>query len=160
MTTARELVTSRFVRIGETHSIAEAIGIIFDPNASGLREIVIVVLDGEGNYLGLLEARSLLKSLGTELTVAGEDPSAQVPAIRRTLGIPVAEVARRDIPSAQLDTSLAELLLIASRSDASNIPVFDKKEFVGVIPITAVFENICTLALSSTGEDLPFMGAQ
>ena len=157
MTTARELVTSRFVRIGETHRIAEAVGIIFDPGASELREIVIVVLDGEGNYLGLVEARTLLKSLGTELTVAGEDPAAQVPAIRRTLGIPVAEVARRDVPSAQLDSTLAELLLIAAQSDSSNIPVFDKKDFVGVIPITAVFEKLCSMTLSSTGEDLPFM---
>jgi len=158
MKTARELVSSKFVRIGEAHSTAEAIGIIFDPDESSLREIVIVVLDGDGGYTGLVEPRNILESLGTELSLAGEDPSAQVAAIRRRLGSPVSEIARRDVPPATLDDNLASLLAIAARTESATIPVFDGGNFVGVIPVTSVFEAICKITLSSAGDELPFRG--
>ncbi len=159
MSTARELISSKFVRIGEAHSTAEAIGIIFDPQESSLREIVIVVLDGDGGYAGLVEPRNILESLGTELSLAGEDPAAQVAAIRRRLSSPVSEIARRDVPPATLNDNLAGLLALAARTEATTIPVFDQGVFVGVIPVTTVFDAICKLTLSSTGEELPFLGA-
>jgi len=155
MTTARDLISSKFVRIGEGHSTAEAVGIIFDPAASTLREIVIVVLTADGGYLGLVEPRDILESLGTELSAAGENPAAQVAAIRRGLSNPVAELARRDIPA----TRLATLLLTASRTQSATLPVFDNQAFVGVIPITAIFDAICKITLSPTGEELPFFAA-
>jgi len=159
MTTARDLISSKFVRIGEAHSTAEAVGIIFDPAASQLREIVIVVLTAAGDYLGLVEPRDILESLGTELSAAGGNPSAQVAAIRRGLGNPVAELARRDIPATRLDDNLATLLLTASRTQSATLPVFDNQIFVGVIPITAIFDALCKITLSSTGEELPFFAA-
>lgn len=158
MTTARDLVSSKFVRIGDGHSTAEAVGIVFDPNSSALRELVIIVLDGSGNYAGMVEPRNILESLGTELSVAGADPVAQISAIRRGLAAPVGEIARRDIPAATLDDNLATLLDLAARAEAPAIPVFDKQVFVGVIPVTTVFNALCRLTLSEAGDDLPFMG--
>lgn len=160
MSSARALVSSKFVRIGEGHTTAEAIGVIFDPRESTLREIVIVVLDGEGGYAGLVEPRNILESLGTELSLAGEDPAAQVAAIRRRLSSPVLEIARRDVPPATLDDNLASLLALAARTESATIPVFDAGVFVGVIPVTAIFDAICQISLSSTGEELPFLGAE
>lgn len=157
--TARDLISSKFVRIGESHSIAEAVGIIFDPDASALREIVIVVLAGDGGYLGLVEPRDILESLGAEISAAGENPAAQVSAIRRGLRNPVAEFARRDVPAVRLDDNLATLLLAASKTQSITLPVFDCQVFVGVIPITAIFDAICKITLSSTGEELPFFAA-
>jgi CBS domain-containing protein len=158
-TTARDLVSSRFVRIGEAHSTAEAIGIMFDPQATALREIVIIVLDAEGGYLGMVEPRDVLESLGTELSAAGDDPAAQVAAIRRGLKSQVSEIARRGVPAVQLGDSLASLLALAAQTESASIPVFDGKDFVGVIPVTAVFDALCTLTLSSAGEGLPFIEA-
>lgn len=155
--TARDLISSKFVRIGESHSTAEAVGIIFDPAASALREIVIVVLAGDGNYLGIIEPRDILESLGTEISAAGENPGAQVAAIRRGLSNPVADLARRDIPAVGLGDNLATLLIAASNTRSITLPVFDNQIFIGVIPITAIFDAICQLTLSSTGDDLPFM---
>jgi hypothetical protein len=157
-TTAREILSSKFVRIGEGHSTAEAIGIIFNPESSTLREIVIIVLDGEGNYAGMVEPRNILESLGTELSAAGEDPAAQVAAIRRGLNVPVSDIARRDIPAARLDDNLATLLGLAARTDASTLPVFQDQVFTGIVPVTALFDAICKKTLSSEGDDLPFMG--
>jgi CBS domain-containing protein len=157
MTTARDLISNRFVRIGDAHTAAEAVGIIFDPDSSTLREIVIVVLDPDGGYLGLVEPRNILESLGTELTAAGKDPSAQVTAIRRGLKTPVAEVARRDVPAARLDDKLADLLAIAARTESATIPVFDGTQFVGVVPVTAIFDAVCRISLSAGGEEMPFM---
>ncbi len=155
--TAKDLISSKFVRIGEAHSTAEAVGIVFDPASSSLREIVIVVLAADGEYLGIIEPRDVLASLGTELSAAGEDPMAQISAIRRGLMIPVCDLARRDIPAVRLDDNLARLLQAASRTQASTLPVFDRQDFVGVIPSTAIFDAICKLTLSSEATDLPFM---
>ncbi|MCX7869499.1 MAG: CBS domain-containing protein, partial [Terrimicrobiaceae bacterium] len=134
MITARELVSGRFVRIGEAHSLAEAIGIMFDPGAATLRELVVVVLDADGNYLGLVEPRDILESFGTDLSAAGTDPAAQVAAIRRRLKSQVMEIARRDIPAVRLDDSLAALLGAAARAESAALPVFDQGQFVGVVP--------------------------
>jgi predicted transcriptional regulator len=158
ITTARDILSSKFVRIGEGHSTAEAVGIIFDPQSSSLREIVIIVLDGEGNYAGLVEPRDILESLGTELSAAGEDPAAQVTAIRRGLNVPVAEIARRDIPAARLDDNLATLLSLVARTESATIPVFDNQVFVGIVPVTALFDALCKKTLAADGDDLPFMG--
>jgi len=159
MTVARDILSSgRFVRIGESHSLSEVIGIIFDPEAAALRELVVVVLDSEGKYLGLVEPRDILESLGTELSAAGTDPAAQVAAIRRRLKAQVMEIARHDIPAARLDDSLASLLCAAARCESSAIPVFDQGQFVGVVPITMIFDAACRVTLSTEGADLPFMG--
>lgn len=155
--TARDLISGKFVRIGEGHSTAEAVGIIFDPDESALREIVIIILSGNGTYLGLVEPRDILESLGTEITAAGDEPAAQVEAIRRGLSNPVSEIARRDIPAVRLDDNLATLLLTASQTQSATLPVFDHQTFVGVIPITAIFDALCRLTLSSDGAGLPFM---
>jgi hypothetical protein len=159
MTTARQLVSNHFVRIGQTHSTAEAVAIIFDPEPSTLREIVIVVLDAEGNYFGLVDPHEIFDSLGTSLSVAGDDPAAQIAAIRRSLATPVSEIARRNVPAARLDDGLATLLTIASHTESSTIPVFDGPAFVGVISTTTLFNAICKISLSTSGDDLPFLNA-
>lgn len=157
MIRARDLMAGRFVRIGEAHTTAEAIGILFDPETAGLRELVVAVLDAEGNYLGLVEPRDVLESLGTELSAAGDSAEAQVAAIRRRLKSPVMEIARRDIPAARLEENLASLLLLAARTESSALPVFDQGQFVGVIPITAIFDAVCQICLAGEGGDLPFL---
>lgn len=158
MTTARDLISRKFVRIGSTHTAAEALGIIFDPAQSALREIVIAVLDKEGEYLGLIEPRDILDSLGTELSVAGADAAAQVLAIRQGLSSPVGELARRDLAAVRLDDNLATLLLAAARTECSALPVFEGREFAGVIQVSAIFGAICQTTLAADGRDLPFMG--
>lgn len=156
--TARDIISGKYVRIGDAHSAAEAIGLIFDPEEETLRDMVIVVFDSDGNYLGLLEPRRILETFGTHLSLAGEEASAQVAAIRKGLAVPVGEIARRDIPSALLTDNLATLLSLASGTEADAIPVFEDKLFVGVIPIGAIFSAVCRITISSSGGDLPFLG--
>jgi|GEM_PF-1277909 len=158
MITARDIISGRFVRIGDMHSAAEALGVVFDPEEDALRDIVIVVFDSGGNYQGIVEPRRIFESLGTELSLAGEDPAGQIAAIRRGLSVPVGEIARRDIPAAMLGDNLASLLLLAARTEADTLPVFDKQQFVGVIPIGAIFSAVCKITISAAGEELPFQG--
>lgn len=155
--TAADLLSGRFVRIGESHTVAEAIGIIFDPESSALRELVIVVLGGDGSYLGLIEPRDILESLGTELSLAGDDPAAQVEGIRRGLGTPVSEIARRNIPAARKEDNLATLLTIAARTESAAIPVFENRQFIGVVPVTAIFDALCKATIAVEESSLPFM---
>ncbi|MFQ3577396.1 MAG: CBS domain-containing protein [Verrucomicrobiia bacterium] len=155
--TAKELVSRRFVRIGEGHSMAEAIGIIFDPEASALREIVIVVLASDGDYTGLIEPRDLLESLATDLSSAGEDVDAQIEALRRGLKVPVAEIARRNLPSVDINDGLATLLVLAARTEAAVLPVFREQQFVGVLHLSAIFSAVCKTTIAAEPDALPFM---
>ena len=152
--TARELITEKFVRIGEGHSLSEAIGILFDPHTSALRNIVIVVLDGQGGYVGLLEPRNILASLGTTLSL--QSPEMLATAIRSGVAVTVAEAVRRDVPAVRMCDNLATLLHTTSLTDAAMLPVFDDGEFAGVIPVTAIFDALCKLTVSSA-RDLPFV---
>lgn len=157
MTTARDLICRKFVCIGENHTAAEAVGIIFDPVASAPRDIVIVVFTTDGDYAGLVEPRNILGSLGTDLSLVGDDAVAQVAAIRNGLACAVAELARRDIPAVRLGDNLATLLLAASRTEASTLPVFDGTTFAGIIPVAVIFEAVCRATISTEGAELPFM---
>ncbi len=155
--TAKELVSRRFVRIGEGHSMAEVIGIVFDPEASALREIVIVVLASDGKYMSLIEPRDVLESLASDLLSAGEDPDMQVNALRQGLKVPVAEIARRNLPAVSIHDGLATLLVLAARTEASVLPVFDEKQFVGVIHVSAIFSALCKATIAAEPDALPFM---
>jgi len=157
MIRANQLATAKFVRIGSGHSTAEAVGIAFDPTASTLREIVIVVLDNEGNVLGLVEPRDILENLGTELAQAGNESDTQITAIRRGLATPVVDLIRRDVPRAEANDTLAVLLSKSAQSEAAYLPMFDGALFVGVIPVTAIFDAICQLTLSGRTGDIPFL---
>lgn len=154
MTTARQLLSRKFVRIGPSHTAGEALGIIFDPESSSLREILIAVLGEDGGYLGLIAPRDILNSLGTELSVADGDAAAQAVAIRQGLASPIGEIARRDLPAVRLNDNLATLLLAAARTESSALPVFDGREFVGVVQISSIFQAICdtTVAADLTAE--------
>ncbi len=157
MTSAKTFATAKFVRIGGGHSAAEAVGIAFDPAASTLREIVIAVLDGEGEFVGLIEPRDILDRLGAELSSAENDSDTQVSAIRRGLAVTVAELIRPGVPRVEADDSLAVLLEKAARTEAAYLPLFEKGVFAGVIPVTAIFDAICQLALSGRTGDIPFL---
>lgn len=157
MILAEQLATAKFVRIGSGHTTAEAVGIAFDPAASTLREIAIVILDSDGNFLGLVEPRDILEKLGSELSQAGNDSETQISAIRRGLATPVAEIIRPQVPRVAATDTLAELLEKSAQSDASYLPVFKNGEFFGIIPVTAIFDAICQLTLSGRTDDMPFL---
>ncbi len=156
MTTA-ELISTKFVRIGESHTVAEVVGVVFDPESSSLREIVVVVLGPDGAYSGLIEPRDILESLCTELSAAGDDAAEQVGALRRGLAVSLSDIARRNIPAAKPTDNLATLLSIASRTDTASIPVFDKRQFLGVVTVTSVFDAVCKLTVAMDEAVLPFM---
>jgi CBS domain-containing protein len=157
MIQAEQLATAKFVRIGSGHSTAEAVGIAFDPAASTLREIVIVVLDNDGNFLGLVEPRDILEKLGSELAQAGNDSDTQITSIRRGLATPVADLIRPEVPRVAAQDSLAVLLAKSAMSEAAYLPVFKDDVFFGVIPVTAIFDSICQLTLSGRTGDIPFL---
>ncbi len=157
MTTAEHLATAKFVRIGSGHSAAEAVGIAFDPAASTLREIVIVVLDNDGNFVGLVEPRDILERLGAELAMAGVDSDTQIASIRRGLTTPVAELVRPGVPRVDAGDSLAILLSKSALSEAAYLPVFKDEQFFGIVPVTAIFDAICQLTLSGRTGDIPFL---
>ena len=157
---ARDLISKKFVRVGNGHSAGELLGVFFDQQSWTLRELVVVVLDADGKFSGLVEPRDILCGLGTELTAAGEDAAALLAAIGRGLQLTAGEVARRDIPAARPDDALVDLLCLAARCEASALPVFDGKELLGVVPVARIFEAICRLALSEGGAELPFMDAR
>lgn len=157
MTSAEQLATAKFVRIGSGHTTAEAVGIAFDPAASTLREIVIVVLDNDGNFLGLVEPRNILERLGAELSTADDHSDTQIAAIRRGLATPVSDLIQNDVPRVIAGDTLAVLLSKASKSEAAYLPFFKDDHFFGVIPVTAIFDSICQLTLSGRAGDIPFL---
>lgn len=157
MTTANQLATAKFVRIGSGHTVAEAVGIAFDPASSTLREVVIAVLDTEGQFLGLVEPRNILDRLGSELSASEGGSESQVAGIRRGLAVTVSELVRPEVPHVLSGDSLAILLKKSAQADAAYLPLFDNGEFIGVIPVTAIFDAVCQLTLSGRTGDMPFL---
>lgn len=75
-TTARDLMTLTFLRLGSGHTLREALGILLDPQAPESAPRVLIVLNPDGTFAGTLSTRFLLRALVPEW-VEREDVSPE-----------------------------------------------------------------------------------
>ena len=149
-----KLLSNNFVRVNGRCTAEETLTSIFDAGTNTLRDTIFVVMDDAGAFLGLADPRDLLAGLHTapELISSEELNEQTEKKLLAKLATPISTLVRRDIPALYRNANLATMVKLAASARASALPLFDnetEKKFLGIIPVTAIFNAVCELVISA-----------
>ncbi|MFW6303913.1 MAG: HPP family protein [Candidatus Sumerlaeota bacterium] len=157
--TARDLIKASFLRLGETHSLREAMGILLDPQAQKEEPRVLTILNPEGKLEGILTTRHLLMALLPEWVeeeqsdISEEDFEQRLlEAMQDKLDITVRDAMLTDIPLVAPDARLPDLIEILQDRRLDCVPVLENERIIGVVFLTDVYTAAAQLALASQHE--------
>jgi len=122
---------------------------------------VVVIVDAEGLYEGLLTARLLLRSLlalwrptrSIREDVERFDEELLELARERCV-LPVRTVLVRGLPTAAPDDRLPTLIELACEERMEFLPVVEDRRLSGVVPIGRLFHTVASLALTPGDEGI------
>lgn len=158
--TVQDLMRPTFLRLGAGHTLREALGILLDPQARREDPRVLIVLNADGSFAGILTPRDLLKALLPEGPTDTEvNQSVQVfeqsliATLPDKLNAKVTEAMRRDVPTVASGQRLAKLIQILQENRLECVPVLDQGRVIGLVHLTDVFNAAAGLALASHARD-------
>ncbi len=156
---ARDLMKASFLRLGEKHSLREAMGILLDSQAQQEEPRVLTILNPEGKFEGLLSTRYLLQALlpdWVEEDQAGmsEEDFEQklLEAMQDKLDMIVKDAMLSDVPEVKPDDRLPLLIEIMQDRRLECVPVLDDGRILGIVYLTDVYTAAAQLALASQHE--------
>lgn len=148
---ARDLMIESFWRIEENQTVSEAIRRLL---AGGKGSQVLVAVDDDDAFLGLLTPRLLLRGLFGRVEGPEGEPSRDAEpearlfdAARNRLEQPVRDLLVRDISCANVDDGLLRLTELTSDQRLECVPVLEEGRVVGVLRLVDVFGALAALAL-------------
>ena len=145
-TTARDLMTKRFLRISTLHTLRETMGILLYGDQKKQDTGAVAVIDQEGDFAGIITPDDVVHGL-TESTPAGSQ-EAFLNQVKDKLSKTVADILPKELVTALPETSLAELLKLASENECECIPVIEQGRVEGIVYLTDIFKAAAMLALN------------
>ncbi len=150
---ARELMRPSFIRLGKKHTLREALAIVLANQTRGEADKILIVLDKDSSFSGILTTRNLLRVLLPEDIINGDSnlPSEEIlfNAMHDKSQLPVDHALTPNIPLIGPETRLLELIQIMHQQYLEVLPVVENKKLVGVIYLTDVFKAASELALAT-----------
>ena len=152
---AKDIMTSRFLRISTQHSIGEALGLLLYGEQKKMDTGAIVVIDVEGDFAGLLTPGCILRGLGESA-----DPDVQttgenfIGAVNARLSQSIESAMRKDLVTVGRDTPLSRLIYMMGMGDMECLPVMEENRVVGLIYVTDLFRATANLALTPGSEGI------
>ena len=154
--TVNDLMKPLFLRLGASHTLREAMGILLDPQARREDPRVLIVLNADGSFGGILTARDLLKALlpnGAPEMGEKEDADAFAHHLLQTLpeklNLKVTSAMRSNVPTVTPTHRLPHLIHILQEYRLECVPVVDQGRVLGLVHLTDVFNAAASLALAS-----------
>ncbi|MDG0867833.1 CBS domain-containing protein [Candidatus Lucifugimonas marina] len=135
---AKEIMTAPVVTITADKSVAEGAKIMLERNVGSL-----AVVDNDGRFLGLLSEskylpeetvlpylrQSVLRVLGSELG----DPENIEEVILKTRNSLVGDAMRKNAPTVEPETHLAEVAKLMVETESHHLPVIEDDKPVGMV---------------------------
>lgn len=160
---ARDLMLRSCATITAEQTLADAMRALLAAQEDTSHPNAVAVADADGQFLGLLTARLLARSLlalWMPDTARREDPQVHerelLAVVQERLHLRVRDALIRGLPVAAPDARLLELIDIGCEKRLEFIPVVEAGAFQGVVPITAVFQAAAGLALTPDDEGIRF----
>ena len=129
--TADSIMTRRCIRFGNQHQLREAVWLMSEMyrRMPSFDAPSLFLQDLEGRLAGELQADRVLKEMASPLVEEESSPGGNTEPLGKrlahTFARPISGLAATDIPTAEPDSNLAELLRKAARAEAGVIPVCD-----------------------------------
>ena len=153
---AKDLMKKTFLRLGSVHTVREALGLYLELKSRNESATVLVVLQPNGRYAGLLTLSRLIKSVLTGALLAdleyireSDFEKTIYEMLHPHLNAPVTEVMDATVPFATPEHTLAQMLGLTQGRPLECFPVMaENGELAGVVYATDLFNAVAKLALS------------
>jgi CBS domain-containing protein len=161
--TARDLMLKEHASIPSDRSLGEALASLVELQKDASRANVLVAVDAEGQFEGIVTAHLLCKSLLSlwmpakslrEDSIRLEQELLAVVGDRNELK--VHDTLIRGLPTVLPSARLLELIEAACKQRLAFVPVVEDGRALGLVPITAVFQAVAALALTPEDEGIHF----
>ena len=155
-TTAKDIMTKRFLRISTQHTLRETMGIILYGEQKKHDTGAIVIIDSEGDFAGTITPRNVLLGLLNDWNPPTDTISQEpfLESAKDNLSKTIGDVLQRGQPTVLLDTSLAELIALAGQYEFECIPVMNEGRVEGLVYISDLFKATANVALSPDTEGI------
>ncbi|NDV63572.1 CBS domain-containing protein [Puniceicoccales bacterium CK1056] len=143
----RDIMLRRYLRLGESHTIAEVMGFLSDERFAKDGMPYLVVISEEGTLAGMLTAKDIFRALmgnthGNDLGEA--EFLKQAPD---QLEIPVGQIMERGIPTLSAEAFLPEAFACFRESSVDVIALLEEGRVVGLVTSRILFETASHLTV-------------
>ena len=146
--TTESVMTSRFLRISTAHSLREALGLFLYGEERKMDTGVIVVINTEGEFAGILTPESLVRGLTGSCENLGESADSFLERVNQNLPTSIDTVMLRDLPRLTKETGFAKVILLIGHGEYECLPVMEGERVVGLVYATDVLKAAGNLALT------------
>jgi len=169
---ARDLMRTEFLSIRMEQSLGDAMTALLETQREAKLPSALMVVDGDGEYQGMLTARSLIRllveerddcddgaGLDPDVASASQDPKDDLALLcvaRERLLLRVADVPLAGLPVVAPEDRLLTMIRRGVTMRFDFVPVVDAGKPVGFAPITAIFQAAAAIALTPEDEGVRF----
>ncbi len=165
--TAQDLLTRQYLRLTRAHTAREVLGILGSSTSptEAARTNMMVVLDEEGDFAGLLDPpaifRGLLAGWTPPVAAEGSEPAAVLESsfwevFQERLDRPVADMLWEDVPRLGPDDRLPRMLAaFGARPETTALPVMEDGQVAGLVYLGDLFAAVAALALGPQDRESP-----
>jgi|ETNmetMinimDraft_22_1059887.scaffolds.fasta_scaffold00221_3 predicted transcriptional regulator len=155
-TTAKDLMTKRFLRISTQHTLRETMGIILYGEQKKHDTGAIVIIDTEGEFAGTITPRDVVMGLLNDWNPPADSASQEpfLESAKQHLSKTIGETLQLHQPTAMPESSLAELIRLAGQYEYECIPIVEEGRVEGLVYISDLFKATANLALSPDTEGI------
>jgi CBS domain-containing protein len=150
-TRLREIMLKRYLRLGESHTIAEVMGFLSDARFQTDGLPYLVVINREGGMAGMLPPKAVFRALLGDATgsQAKPDEAAFRDCVNERLQLRVGRIMQSDIPQLGPDASLIEAFHCVRETAADVVAVIEEGRVVGLLTARILFETAAQLTVGS-----------
>ncbi|MGC9451790.1 MAG: CBS domain-containing protein [Oceanipulchritudo sp.] len=142
-----DVMLRRYLRLGESHTIAEVMGFLSDPHFKKEGLPFLVVIAEDGSFAGMLRPKAIFNCLLDDDREQEEDRFAERAASRLT--ITVAAIMDRDVPALPPGVPLDEAFLCIHQSATECVAVTEEGRVIGLITARLLFEKASSLTVGA-----------
>lgn len=143
----RDIMLRRYLRLGESHTIAEVMGFLSDERFIGNGMPFLVVISEQGTLAGMLTAKDIFRALKGDLT--GKDLTEEnfLKQAAGKLKTTVGGIMDRDIPTLSPDAFVSEAFACFRDHSVDVIALVEEGRVVGLLTSRILFETASTLTV-------------
>ena len=155
-TTAKDLMTKRFLRISTRHTLRETMGIILYGEQKKHDTGAIAVIDAEGDFAGVITPHHVILGLLGDWSPSEETDTEEVflKSAESRFGITILEILPEESYSVPPNASLARLVALAGEGERECIPVIEEGRVEGLVYVVDIFKAAAGIALSPDDEGI------
>lgn len=145
----RDVMLRRYLRLGESHTLAEVLGFLSDPHFEKDGLPYLVVIGRDGSLAGMLSPKRIFAALVEDLPEGRERHAAFTEAAPRRLRIQVREVMDTAIPTLGPDEPLESAYRCIQESATEVMAVIGEGRVIGLVTARILFETASLLTVGS-----------